>query len=200
MTLAALLAFNAVLLAALASPGPAMLLAVRASIANGRGAGIATGAGLATMASLWTLSALLGLDAVFSVVPWAFAGLKICGALYLLYLAWTTWRGAAKPPAAGAEPRRRAFRQGVLVNLGNPKSMLFAAAVIVVVFPQHLGGVEIALVVANHLLLEIAFYTLMAVALSTPAARLAFLHAKPLLDRIAATILAALGLRLLTER
>jgi threonine/homoserine/homoserine lactone efflux protein len=86
------------------------------------------------------------------------------------------------------------------VSAGNPKSVLFAAAVIVLVFPKGLGGIEIAVIVANHFLLEIAFYTLFALLLSSAPARCRYLHAKPMLDRIAASLLGALGLRLLQER
>ncbi len=56
-----LIAFNLTLLAALASPGPAMLVAIRATLLGGRSHGIATGLGLGTMAALWTGTALLGL-------------------------------------------------------------------------------------------------------------------------------------------
>ena len=89
---------------------------------------------------------------------------------------------------------------GLLVNAGNPKSMLFAAAVIVVVFPQGLSASEIGLIVANHLALEVVFYSTLAVILSSAPARRKYLSAKPLLDRIAACLLGALGLRLLIER
>ena len=71
MTTAEFIAFNLTLLAALAAPGPALLYALRQSVAGGFAAGVATGAGLATMAAVWTGTALLGLNAVFAVVPWA---------------------------------------------------------------------------------------------------------------------------------
>ena len=89
---------------------------------------------------------------------------------------------------------------GLLRNFGNPKSMLFAAAVIVVVFPQGLGAIDIAIIVANHLVLELAFYAVFAILLSSPPARRAYIGLKPLLDRIAATLLGALGLRLILEK
>ena len=55
MTLDHLLAFNAVLVISILSPGAAFLMAVRSSVSNGRRAGIATGFGLGVMASLWVL-------------------------------------------------------------------------------------------------------------------------------------------------
>ena len=155
------LAFNTILLAALASPGAAFLYIVRTSIASGRAAGIATGLGLGTMAAIWTLAALLGLESIFRLFPWTYTALKIGGAAYLLYLAVQTWRHAKDPLGDAPTPRYRAFFGGLLVNLGNPKSALFAAAVIVVVFPQGLMARDIALIVANHWILEILFYSLL---------------------------------------
>ncbi|TMM54862.1 LysE family translocator [Sulfitobacter sabulilitoris] len=200
MTQEHLMAFNLVLMAAIASPGAALLVAVRTTVASGRAAGMATGAGLALMASGWTLAALLGLDAVFALFPWLYGALKTGGALYLLYLALRLWRGARSPLGEAPTPRGRAFLRGLLVNLGNPKSMLFAAAVIVVVFPRGLGAGEIAFITANHLVLELAFYTLFATALSSAPARARYLRAKPFIDRIAALLLAGLGLKLLLQR
>lgn len=200
MSWESLLAFNVVLIAAIASPGAALLFAIKTSVSAGRAAGIATGFGLATMAATWTLAALLGLESVFALFPWAYTFLKIGGALYLIYLAIMTWRGAKAPTGEAATPRGRAFVDGLLVNLANPKSVLFAAAVIVVVFPQGLRAHEITLIVANHWLLEVIFYTAFATLLSSPSARRGYLRAKPVLDRIAATLLGALGLRLLIER
>lgn len=84
--------------------------------------------------------------------------------------------------------------------MGNPKSMLFAAAVIVVVFPQGLASIDIVLIVLNHWLLELAFYTLLALALSTPHVRRGYVGLKPVFDRIAATLLGALGVRLILEK
>ncbi len=200
MSAESLIAFNLVLMAAIASPGAALLYFIKTCVSAGRAAGIATGAGLGLVASLWTLSALLGLESLFLLFPWAYTTLKIAGALYLLWIAIITWRNARNPVGESARPSGRAFLSGMLVNAGNPKSVLFAAAVIVVVFPQGLGGIEIAVIVANHFLLEIAFYTLFALLLSSAPARRRYLHAKSVLDRIAASLLGALGLRLLLER
>ena len=195
-----LLAFNLVLMAALASPGAALLYCIKTCVSAGRIAGLATGAGLGTAAALWTLAALLGLESLFTLFPWTYTTLKVAGALYLIWIAVQTWRHARDPIGESPTPKGRAFLSGLLVNAGNPKSMLFAAAVIVVVFPQGLTAPQIALIVANHLALEIAFYGILAVLLTSASARRGYLGAKPILDRIAASLLGALGLRLLIER
>lgn len=201
MTALDFIAFNAVLAAAILSPGPALLFATRTALADGRGAGIAAGMGLGLVAAGWTLAALLGLEAVFTLFPWAYTALKLGGAAYLLYIAWTTWAAARAPIAEVAQKLRgRAFLDGALINLGNPKSVLFAASVLVVVFPKGLSAADIALITINHVAVEWLFYTVFAVALSGAPARRAYLGAKPWIDRAAAVLLGALGLKLLTDR
>lgn len=201
ITLAQLVAFNITLLAAMAAPGPALLLAMRNAIVGGRRAGILTGIGLASVAALWTGCALLGLATLFELVPWLYLAMKITGALYLIYLAWGLWRDAHAPLGPGQDrATARPLRQGMLVNLANPKSVLFAGAVIVVIFPTSLSPAASGLIVLNHWLVEVTVYALIAVLLSTPAARRSYLRAKACADRIAGLVLGALGLRLLIER
>jgi threonine/homoserine/homoserine lactone efflux protein len=201
LTVAQVIAFNLTLLAAMASPGPAFLLVLRNSIAEGRRAGILTGIGLGLVAALWTGAALLGLTAVVEIVPWLYAAMKAGGALYLIYLAWGMWRDARQPlHITTGQASRRAFRSGLLVNLTNPKSVLFAAAVILVIFPAGLGFADSMLIVANHLAVELCVYSAMAVGLSSPPARAVYLRLKVWADRIAAGIMGTLGLRLLLER
>lgn len=200
MNVAHIIAFNIALLAAFASPGPALLYAVRSTLGGGRAVGIATGCGLATMAAAWTMLALLGLDGVLRLFPSAYLAMKLAGAAYLLWLAWQTWRHAGDPVSLAPNPRARAFLGGLLVNLANPKSVFFAAAVLVVIFPPGLTALEKALIVGNHLLVEVVAYSAFALTLSRTAIAERYLRAKRMLDRVAASVLGALGLRLLLER
>lgn len=201
MQTAHIIAFNLALLAAIASPGPSLLFLIRSTLAGGRLIGVATAAGLGVMAALWTLMALLGLDGLFLLFPWAYSILKTLGAVYLIYIGWNTWRHARQPITHAQQPTgRRAFLSGMLVNLGNPKSVIFAAAVLVVIFPPALTGVEKTLIFANHLAVEMVVQPLLALLFSTAAISRRYLNAKPVLDRVAAVVLGALGLRLLFNR
>lgn len=200
MSIDHLILFNLALCAAILSPGPALVMAIRMTLVGGRRAGIAFGVGSGCVAALWTLSALLGLQAVFDLFPWAYWITKTAGALYLMWIAVQMWRGARTPIAARSAPDASAFRTGVLVNLLNPKAVLFAAAVLVVIFPQGMSLQDKALIVANHLVIELAFYTALACLLSTEAARRRYMAAKVWLDRGAAIAMGALGLRLVFAR
>lgn len=195
-----LLAFNLALLVAIASPGPALLVAIRTNLGAGRRSGLAVGYGLGLMAATWTLMAILGLDWIFKVVPWLYAVVKIAGAGYLLYVAWNMWRGARSPVDVTAQKTQHAFWSGLLVNLLNPKAVLFSAAVLIVIFPGKLSLTDGAILVINHMLVEWGFYTVLAFILSTKAISTRYLQAKVYIDRFAAVVLGGLGARLLFVR
>ena len=195
-----ILAFNATLVASMLVPGPALLYALRQSIAGGFRTGAATGLGLATVATAWTLAALLGLEALFIAFPYAFVALKVIGALYLIWIAFGLWKNAAAPLATKTSQHRRAFIGGMLINLANPKSVLFSASVVVVIFPAGLTMADIGLILANNFAIEVGGYLCFAALLATPPARSSYLKLKPVFERVAATVLGLLGLRLLFSR
>ena len=200
MELTHLIAFNVALFAAIASPGPALLVAIKTTLSAGRRAGIAVGMGLGLVAAMWTLAALLGLEAVFTAFPWIYGVVKTAGAIYLIYIAYHMWIGARDTVHTQITPASKAFQQGVTINLLNPKSVLFAGAVLVVIFPPDMRVTQSLMVVANHFMIEALFYTALAFGMSHPTVSDRYLRAKVYIDRVAAGILGLLGLRLLLGR
>lgn len=201
MEITHLVAFNLALFAALLSPGPAMLMAIRTTLVSGRRAGILFGVGLGAVAAAWTGAALLGLNVIFQMFPFAYMALKLVGAAYLIWLAISTWRHARDAiETRGDVGTGNTVLAGALVNLANPKSVLFASAVLLVIFPPDMGATGKIIVVLNQFVVESLAYTIFAVTLSTRPARDGFLRLKPGLDRITAAVLGALGLRLLMDR
>ena len=95
------------------------------------------------------------------------------------------------------EPARHAFPLGFLISLLNPKSVLFAAAVLVAVFPDGLGAAYSLVIVVNHFLVEVVFYTTLAFFLSTWLVATRYMQVKAYIDCFAAAVLGALGLHLL---
>ncbi|OWU83838.1 lysine transporter LysE [Oceanicola sp. 22II-s10i] len=196
MDAAHLIAFNLTLLAAIASPGPSLLYSIRTTLVHGRRTGLATAMGLVVMAVLWTVAALLGLDALFRLFPALFLALKLFGAAYLIRLAWQTWKHAADPVSpAGGPSTRSAFLNGLLVNLGNPKSVLFAAAVIVVIFPPDLSAADKALIALNQFVVELVVQPAIVLVMSSGAVARRYLALKPRIDRITAGVLGLLAVK-----
>jgi threonine/homoserine/homoserine lactone efflux protein len=123
--------FTVAALALLVVPGPAVLYVVARSIHEGRRAGLASVLGIHVGTMVHIAAATLGLSALILSSAVAFTAVKIAGAAYLVALGlWTLFGRHADPPVVvGGERRlRRAFAQGVLVNVLNPKTALFFLA------------------------------------------------------------------------
>ncbi|MEO5881347.1 MAG: LysE family translocator [Caldimonas sp.] len=113
------------------TPGPGVVYIVARTLAQGRGAGLASVAGVAAGNLCNAVGAALGLAALFAVSSLAFGIVKFAGAAYLIHLGIKALRRPpAIAPAAGfATPqKRRIARDGFLVALLNPKTALFFAA------------------------------------------------------------------------
>jgi threonine/homoserine/homoserine lactone efflux protein len=118
-------------LALLLVPGPAVLYVVARSIEQGRRAGLASVLGIHVGTLVHITAATLGLSALVLSSAVAFTAVKIAGAVYLIGLGlWTLFaRHPETEVALGGERNlRRAFAQGIVVNVLNPKTALFFLA------------------------------------------------------------------------
>jgi threonine/homoserine/homoserine lactone efflux protein len=118
-------------LALLVVPGPAVLYVVARSVQHGRRAGIASVLGIHVGTLVHIAAATVGLSALVVSSAVAFTAVKIAGAAYLIGLGlWTLFaRGSESEIALGGERNlRRAFAQGIVVNVLNPKTALFFLA------------------------------------------------------------------------
>ncbi len=108
-------------------PGPAVLYIVNSSVRDGRSAGLAAVAGVTLGNMVHVLAASVGLSAVLATSAAAFNTIKWLGAAYLVYVGIRTLTQAPSvidPTSSGVTPRR-AFTQGIVVNVLNPKVALF---------------------------------------------------------------------------
>jgi len=113
------------------SPGPDNIYVLSQSIANGTKSGLATTAGLITGCILHTTLLAFGLSALITTSPTIFYGIKIFGAVYLLYLAFKVYKSDAKISLTSKvtkKPYNKLFKQGVIMNILNPKVMIFFLA------------------------------------------------------------------------
>jgi threonine/homoserine/homoserine lactone efflux protein len=122
---ASLLAFAAVALGMVLTPGPNMAYLVSRSICQGRAAGLVSLGGVALGSLTYMLLAAFGITALLFAIPYAYDALRLCGAAYLAWMAWNALRpGGASPfqvRELAPDSRRRLFAMGLLTNLLNPK-------------------------------------------------------------------------------
>lgn len=97
-----LLAFFGVAVLLALTPGPDNVFVLLQSAQRGWRAGMAVVLGLCAGLVVHTAAVALGLAAVFAASALAFTVLKLCGAAYLLWLAWQTLRPVAAPADAAA--------------------------------------------------------------------------------------------------
>lgn len=145
MTLATFLAYGTALFIAAIIPGPGMTAIVARALGGGVRPAVAMGFGL-ILGDLCYLSAVcLGLAYVAQAFGQIFMIIKFLGAAYLLYVAWALWRQGLLPQdieARGGADAGGAFLSGLLVTLGNPKTMLFYVALVPTLLPIETIGLE----------------------------------------------------------
>jgi threonine/homoserine/homoserine lactone efflux protein len=128
---AGLAVFVVAALALLLVPGPAVLYVVARSIHQGRRAGLASVLGIHVGTLVHIAAATAGLSALLVSSSVAFTAVKVAGAVYLVALGlWTLFsrRPEAEVALGGERNLRRAFAQGIIVNVLNPKTALFFLA------------------------------------------------------------------------
>lgn len=112
------------------SPGPGAVLSMSVGIRLGYRHALKAILGLQTALLLQLALVGLGLGAVLAASELAFLVIKLAGAAYLVWLGVQRWREPLAIGEAGADVNRGFYRQGILVNLGNPKAIVFIAALV----------------------------------------------------------------------
>ncbi|MBX9933611.1 MAG: LysE family translocator [Methylobacterium sp.] len=167
---ATLLAFAALCIGLVLTPGPNMAYLVSRSICQGRKAGLVSLGGVAAGFVVYMLCAAFGITALVLAVPYAYDALRIAGALYLGWLAWTALRPGGRSPfevrTLAPDSPARLFTMGLVTNLLNPKIALFYLALLPhFVSPEHgsvltqtllLGSVQIVISVGVNAMIAMA--------------------------------------------
>lgn len=200
-----LLFFSAVL-ALNISPGPDLIYILSNTFAHGKKVGIASAFGVCTGALFHVAAASLGLSAILVSSSFAFTIVKFIGVTYLLYLAYQSFRsaGSSLDINAQVQPQKSswtAFKQGLLVDILNPKVAIFFMAFL----PQFVrdeavyGSVPVQLLYLGLLIIAMAIvvellYILLATKLVNKLKKSKSMGA--IIDRLVGTIFVALGIKL----
>jgi threonine/homoserine/homoserine lactone efflux protein len=118
------------------TPGPANLFAIATGMERGKKAVLIAVAGMNLATLVWFGAAALGLAALVTAFPEVFRWIAIAGALYVAWLGVSSIRSAFGPATGDVSTegrtqlRRPAFVDGFLVQIANPKAVLFFTAVL----------------------------------------------------------------------
>jgi RhtB (resistance to homoserine/threonine) family protein len=202
------LAFAGVAALLVITPGADMALVAKNGLAHGRRAALATALGVNLGGLIWTLAAAFGVATFVCRSQTAFNTLRIAGAIYLFYLGLQAiWRSIRHRESQAVEPScsgcggGKAFRQGVISNLLNPKIAVFFTSLL----PQFISPGQSVFLRSLELggmlnvmgLVWLLFYACLVARMGAVLRRP---RVRRWLDRLTGTVLVAFGLRLATER
>ena len=208
-TLETLIAFFGVAVILALTPGPDNIFVLLQSAQRGWRAGLAVVVGLCAGILVHTAAVALGLAALFAASAVAFTVLKFCGAAYLAYLACGALRAPAAvasqdngpTPAASPVSLWRMAGRGVVMNLTNPKVLVFFLAFLPQFADPALGGVAPQLMVLGMVFMLATLLVFGAIAcfsgvFGTLLQRSA--RAQTVLNRVAGLVFLGLAVRLAT--
>lgn len=113
------------------APGPDNIFVLTQSALRGKIAGLLVTLGLCTGLVVHTTAVAFGVAVIFQASAVAFTVLKLCGAGYLLYLAWQAFRAASESIAGKKNSGlscAKLYRRGIIMNVTNPKVSIFFLA------------------------------------------------------------------------
>lgn len=201
-----LLAFAAIALGMVLTPGPNMIYLVSRSISQGSRAGLISLGGVALGFVIYMLLAAFGITALVLAVPYAYDAIRFAGAAYLLWLAWQAIRPGGRSPFHIRElPKdgtRKLFAMGLFTSLLNPK----VAALYLSLLPQFIdpaaGSVLTQLLILGMIQISISVSVNAMIALSAGSIS-QFLAQNPgwlkIQRWLMGTVLAGLAVKMATE-
>ena len=204
-----LLAFLGVSALVIVTPGQDTALTIRSTLLGRRRAGVLTALGVSTGQAVWTLAASAGITALLLASEPAFLAVKLAGAIYLVFLGGQMLVRAARSSRApvdivrqtGGLSSSKAYRQGVVSNLGNPKMAVFFTSLLPQFAPE--SGPRFATFMALGLCFcAMTAAWLTAYAFAVARARTVFERPRirRVVDGLTGAVLVALGLRLASEQ
>ncbi len=168
--------FATVSLAIALAPGPSWVYVISSTARQGPVAGLAAVAGNATGIICHVTAAALGLSAILHYSATLYTAIRWVGSVYLMFLAVRiiTERWASALPRRGSDKRtlRRVYRDGVLVNVLNPKVSLLMLALLPQFVDPGLGHTTLQIVALGglHVVIASSVLTLIVAALTQAAA------------------------------
>ncbi|KLN61836.1 lysine transporter LysE [Kiloniella spongiae] len=201
-----LLAYAAFLIS-IASPGPNVLAVIGTSMEVGRKSGMALALGVSLGSFCWAMLTVLGLSALLSTYAIALTIIKVGGGLYLLWLAYKSFKAArqktdlvTKTLAGGDRSPVGYFLRGLAIQMTNPKAVLAWIAIISIGLTEGAPVWVGVTIVAGTSLLSVIIHLTYAVSFSTPVMVHLYAKARRSIQFALGSFFAFAGIKLLSSR
>ncbi len=187
------------------SPGPSFVLIAKIAMGTSRTDGVAASIGMGIGGVTFSIFALLGLHAILINIPTLYVFLKVLGGLYLLYLAIRIWKGANEPIAIINENCRehstviKSFLIGFITQISNPKTAIVYGGIFAALLPADVPNTLYYILPPLVFVVEAGWYLIVTLVLSTSSPRATYLRSKSLFDRVASSVMAGLGVKLVSS-
>ncbi len=197
------LAWTALLLVA-AAPGPSVMAIMGISMARGRSAGFIFTAGCMTGATTWAVLAGLGLSVWLTSYANGIAILKILGGLYLIWMAYKSFKSALTGDEKLVDNSNFVagggfYFRGLALHLTNPKAILGWAAVITL-SQAETGSVSVLVfTLLGCLVITFSVHFTYAAVFASRVAMTTYAKSRRWVESILAAVFGYAGLRLLTD-
>jgi homoserine/homoserine lactone efflux protein len=201
MSLSNILFFIAMEIPLCFTPGPAVLLIVSQAMNRGFKPSLRGAAGILTGNAIYFALSAVGLGALLVASTTVFLVIKWCGAGYLIYMGLKMILTAAPPPDQVPRSARddRSFRQALIVQLSNPKAVVFFTALL----PQFIdpnGPIALQFFVLGVISTVIEFPILALYGFAADKGRAIYARHTRWIERIAGGCLVAAGAKLAATR
>ncbi|WKV49666.1 MULTISPECIES: LysE family translocator [Dickeya] len=183
------------------SPGPDFFLVIKNAVRYPRLAAMMTAVGVIAGVATHMAYCVAGLAVVITTTPWLFNLLKYVGAAYLIWLGIQALRsrGGNKLDLSGLAPQRvglwKAFIQGYLCNLLNPKATLFFLAVFTQVLNLNSSFGEKLWYAGIIWGLTLIWWPLLVILIQSEPVRRGLTKAQKLIDKLLGGVLITLGIK-----
>jgi threonine/homoserine/homoserine lactone efflux protein len=189
------------------APGPDNLFVLTQSMSQSSKAGIFITLGLCTGLIFHTTAVALGVAVIFKTSIIAFNLLKFAGAIYLLYLAYMSFKSNSHSRLESKNsniPLFKLYKRGIIMNITNPKvSIFFLAFLPQFTNPQN-ANVTLQIFILGAVFMVCALVVFSAIAVLAGYVANWFKKsskAQNILNKIAGTVFAGLAIKLvLSER
>ena len=198
-------------IAIVVSPGPNFALISKLALRGEKTTAWGATLGLACAATFCAVLAIAGLSVILERIGWLTRAVQIAGGLYLVWLGIQSWRHAGTAAqnegtdANGTDQHRtlaflRGFRIGGIVNLSNPKGIMFFVGLYAVAVPPDAALLTKSTILAASFAVEVVWFGLVVSLLSSVPARAVYVRAGAWIERVIGVVLVVFGTKLAMAR
>jgi threonine/homoserine/homoserine lactone efflux protein len=178
-------------------PGPDTLVVVRNLVRGGRQVAVRTVGGVLSGLTVWVVTAVLGLSAVLRASHDAYVGLRVVGAVYLVYLGVKSLRSRGEQAGDPGRMLRTGYTAGLLTDLLNPKVGVFFVTFLPGFVPHGYSLAWTSFLFGEiFVLLTAAYFAVLIMASRAVGRWLADSRLRCRMDRATGLVLIGFGLRL----